>query len=177
MPRLPATFYRHSAPALAPLLLGKILCRKIGRTTLRARITETEAYYGEDDTACHAHKGRTKRTDIMYAKGGHAYIYLCYGIHDLLNIVSGDKGHPEAVLIRGIEGFDGPGKLTRHLRITRELNTENLITSRRLWLEDDGTTFPYATSPRIGIPYASPRDRLRPWRFLCYTPSHGYRYC
>ena len=166
MSRLSADFYRQVAPVLAPLLLGKILCRKIGRTVLRARITETEAYYGEDDTACHARKRRTARTDIMYAEGGHAYIYLCYGVHDLLNIVSGVKGFPEAVLIRGIEGFDGPGKLTRHLRITRSLNTEWLVSSRRLWLEDDGATPSCTATPRIGIPYASERDRLRPWRFL-----------
>ena len=174
MPRLTADFYRQPSPALAPLLLGKFLCRKTKQRTLRARITETEAYYGEKDTACHARHGRTPRTDIMYAEGGRAYIYLCYGMHDMLNIVSGDKDFPEAVLIRGIEGLHGPGKLTRHLGITRALNAECLVTSARLWLEDDGTALPYTATPRIGIPYASPRDRRRPWRFLacqgCVTP-------
>ena len=137
MSRLTTDFYCRPAPVLAPLLLGKLLCRKIGRRILRARITETEAYYGEDDTACHAHHGRTPRTDIMYANGGYAYIYLCYGMHEMLNIVSGEKDFPEAVLIRGVEGFNGPGKLTRHLSITRALNTECLATSKQLWVEED----------------------------------------
>ena len=132
---------------------------------MRARLTETEAYYGEGDTACHARHGRTARTDILYAEGGRAYVYLCYGMHEMLNIVSGEKDHPEAVLVRGVEGFDSPGKLTRHLRITRALNAECLVSSTRLWLEDSAP-LPYVATPRIGIPYASPRDRRRLWRFL-----------
>ena len=106
--------YCLPATELAPLLLGKVLCIKQGDVVKRARITETEAYFGEEDTACHAHKGKTKRTEVLYEDGGLAYVYLCYGIHALMNVISGVKDHPEGVLIRGIEGYNGPGKLTKH---------------------------------------------------------------
>jgi len=165
MQRLDRAFFRQSAPDLAPQLLGKLLCRRIGRRVVRQRITETEAYYGEADSACHASRGRTPRTSIMYADGGHAYVYLCYGMHEMFNIVSGGVGFPEAVLVRGVEGFSGPGRLTRGLAITRALNREDLTVSRQLWLEDDGVRPGYAASPRIGIGYANPRDRARRWRF------------
>lgn len=163
--KLDYKFYRQSAVELAPRLLGKLLCRSFGGEILKFRITETECYYGEDDTACHAHKGRTKRTEIMYGEGGRAYIYLCYGIHSLLNIVTGEKGFPEAVLIRGIEGFDGPGKLTKRLNIDRGLNGENLITSDKLWLEDDGVVSEYKAGKRVGIDYATEQYRNKLWRF------------
>ncbi len=163
--RLEQMFYQQSAPELAPRLLGKWLCKRLERRTLRLRITETEAYYGEDDTACHVSRGCTPRTAIMYAEGGRTYIYLCYGIHEMLNVVSGVEGFPEAVLIRGVEGFDGPGKLTRAMGITRELNHEDLTVSQRLWIEDDGTEVKFTSAPRIGINYASARDRRRRWRF------------
>ena len=166
MSRLKQSFYHDSAVNLAPRLLGKLLCRNIDGTILKYRITETECYYGEEDTACHAHKGKTPRTAIMYEQGGFAYIYLCYGIHSLLNIVTGEKGHPQAVLIRGVEGFDGPGKLTKQLKIDRTLNCENLITSKNLWLEDDGTDLSYQTSPRIGINYATEEYKNIHWRFI-----------
>jgi DNA-3-methyladenine glycosylase len=137
----------------------------MGRRVLRLRITETEAYFGEDDTACHASRGRTPRTAVMYGDGGHAYIYLCYGMHEMFNIVSGCGGVPEAVLVRGVEGFAGPGRLTRALAISRVLNGIDLTRSRELWLEDDGTSGAFTAAPRIGIGYASPRDRARRWRF------------
>ena len=163
--KLTAGDYRKNAPSLAPWLLGKMLCRKTGRKTIKLRITETEAYYGEEDTACHAHKGKTERTSIMYEEGGHAYIYLCYGIHWLLNVVSGKKNFPEAVLIRGVEGFNGPGKLTRKLEIGKSLNGENLAESNRLWIEDDGSRPLFEAAKRIGINYASEEDKNRLWRF------------
>ena len=164
--RFSARDYRKDAVTLAPELLGKLLCRKTGKQILKLRITETEAYYGEADTACHAHKGRTERTSIMYEDGGRAYIYLCYGVHWLFNVVSGKKDFPEAVLIRGIEGFSGPGKLTKQLRIDKSLNGENLIESERLWIEDDGSRPSFQTSKRIGIDYASEQDKNRLWRFI-----------
>lgn len=165
MKRLEKSFYMKSAVELAPALLGKFLCRSICGEVQRIRITETECYYGEEDSACHASKGMTPRTKIMYESGGVAYIYLCYGIHSLLNIVTGPKNHPEAVLIRGIDGFNGPGKLTKALSIDRALNGEDLISSDALWLEDDGVEIPFKTSPRIGINYARPEDRDVHWRF------------
>ena len=164
--RLNAADYRRDAVSLAPLLLGKYLCRKTGRNIVKLRIMETESYYGEKDTACHAHKGKTERTRIMYLEGGHAYIYLCYGIHWLLNIVSGRKDFPEAVLIRGVEGFNGPGKLTKALSIDKSLNGENLVESKRLWIEDYGEQPAYKALKRIGIDYASEEDKNRLWRFV-----------
>jgi len=163
--RLSARDYRKDAVTLARYLLGKLLCRKTGRKILKLRITETEAYYGEEDTACHAHKGKTDRTAIMYEDGGHAYIYLCYGVHWLLNVVSGKKNFPEAVLIRGIEGFNGPGKLTKELLIDKSLNKENLAESGRLWIEDDKKRPAFTETKRIGIGYASEKDKNRLWRF------------
>ena len=139
---------------VAPLLLGKILCRRIENKIIRSRITETEAYFGEEDTACHASKGLTKRTKTLYEEGGIAYIYLCYGIHSLLNVVTGSKGFPQAVLIRGIDNYNGPGKLTKYLKIDTSLNGENLLTSTQLWIEDDGHSYAYESTPRIGINYA-----------------------
>jgi len=163
--RLPHSFYNQPADQLAPLLLGKLLCRKIGDEIIRLPITETEAYVGESDTACHAHKGRTKRTSVMYEPGGIAYIYLCYGIHNLLNVVTGEPDEPEAVLIRGVRGITGPGRLTKALQIDMSLNQENFVESDRLWLED-GEQLPYITTPRIGIDYAAVDDKLRHWRFV-----------
>ena len=100
MTRLKADFYCKNALEMAPLLIGKLLCRKIGKETIKLRITETESYYGIEDTASHAHKGKTQRNEPMFEKGGTTYIYLCYGVHNLLNIVSGEKDNPEAVLLK-----------------------------------------------------------------------------
>ena len=166
--RLAAQDYGFDAVTMAKALLGKILCRRLDDgNVVRVRIVETEAYFGEEDTACHAHKGRTPRTDVMYAPGGCAYVYLCYGMHSMLNIVTGPAEHPEAVLIRGVEGASGPGRVTKALQITRELNRENLVKSRRLWIEADCSEAPrFTATPRIGIGYASKRDQSRKWRFL-----------
>ena len=157
--------YQKDAVTLAQALPGKLLCRKTGRKIQKLRITETEAYYGEEDTACHAHKGKTERTAIMYEEGGHAYIYLCYGVHWLLNVVSGRKGFPEAVLIRGVEGFNGPGKLTKQMQIDKSLNGKDLSESKQLWIEDDGSSPAITAAKRVGIEYASEKDKNRLWRF------------
>ena len=102
----------------------------------------------------------------MYEAGGNAYVYLCYGIHFMLNITTGQEGHPEAVLIRGIEEATGPGRLTKRLSIDRSLNRAPLIPESGLWLEDDGSRPDYTTAPRVGIDYASEADRNRLWRFI-----------
>ncbi len=157
-----------SAPAtvIAPDLLGKLLCRRTENGVIKARITETECYFGEDDTACHAHKGKTERTKPMYESGGITYVYLCYGIHSLLNIVTGDKGHPEAVLIRGVEGATGPGRATKLLGISLKDNALPLSEDSGIWIEDDGAKKPkFDRLARVGIDYASKRDRERKWRF------------
>lgn len=156
------------ADELAPYLLGKILCRRDRESgeIHRARITETECYLGEEDTACHAHRGKTERTSVLWRRGGTVYVYLCYGMHSLLNFVSGGEGEPEAVLIRAVQGAAGPGKLTKMLGIDRSLNGHDAVFSDEIWIEDDGTPIPeYTSLPRVGIDYASPDDRMRPWRF------------
>ncbi|MBQ9080184.1 MAG: DNA-3-methyladenine glycosylase [Clostridia bacterium] len=158
-----------SAPAtvLAPALLGKLLCRRReDGSIVRVRITETECYFGEQDTACHASKGRTLRTDTLYLSGGVAYVYLCYGIHELFNVVTGPADHPEAVLIRGVEGAPGPGRATKLLGITRAYNRLPLTPETGLWIEDDGAVPEYEASERVGIGYATPEDQARLWRYI-----------
>lgn len=150
---------------MAPVLLGKLLCRKINNEIIKLRITETEIYFGETDSACHASKGKTKRTKTLYEAGGITYVYLCYGIHHLINVVSGEKGFPEACLIRGVEGYNGPGKLTKAMQIDRSLNEVDLRASTEIWLEDDGFKPEFVMSKRIGIDYATEEDRNRLWRF------------
>lgn len=164
--RIDPDFFRLRAPEAAPLLLGKILCRQTETGIIRRRITETECYFGIADTACHAHRGRTPRTEILYREGGYAYIYLCYGIHSLFNIITGPADFPEGVLIRGIEGQTGPGRLTKFLGIDRSLNALDMRTSDLLWLEDDGFSPAFHTDKRVGIGYASPEDQDRQWRFI-----------
>ncbi|MDR1627318.1 MAG: DNA-3-methyladenine glycosylase [Oscillospiraceae bacterium] len=164
--KLNAEFYRQNAIILAPEILGKLLCRNLNGEIIKLRITETESYFGEQDTACHAHKGKTERTKIMYENGGLAYVYLCYGIHYMLNIVVGVKNSPEAVLVRGAEGFNGPGKLTKALKIDKNLNGENFATSNQIWLEDDGHKYDFKTAKRVGIAYASEEDKNKLWRFV-----------
>lgn len=167
--RLDETTLSMSAKKLAPYLIGKLLCRNIDGNIIKYRITETECYCGEEDTACHAHKGKTERTKVLYEKGGTSYVYLCYGIHSLFNVVSGVYGHPEAVLIRGVEGFDGPGKLTKAMKIDRALNGIDMTVSDELWIEDDGAKCKYRRDKRVGIDYATPKYRDILWRYICIT--------
>ncbi len=165
--RLTRDFYSQSADIVAPALLGKILCRRVDGEVIRSRITETECYKGEDDTACHAHKGKTARNSVMWSRGGTVYVYLCYGMHNMLNIVTAEKGEPEAVLIRGVEAVNGPGRVTKYFSIDREQNGADVILSDAIWIEDDGTPSPqYECTARVGIDYAAPEDRDRPWRYI-----------
>ena len=174
--KLNEDFYNDSAVNLAPKLLGKLLCRRVDGEIKKIRITETEAYYGEQDTACHAHKGKTERTKIMYRNGGVAYIYLCYGIHYMLNIVTGVEGFPEAVLIRGVEGLIGPGRLTKALKIDKTLNGEDLVSSELLWIEDDGYIPNYDATPRVGINYATEEYKNIQWRFIVNNSQNKHQY-
>ena len=117
-------FFDRDALEVAPELVGKLLIRKVNGKIIKLRISEVEVYRGEEDTACHAHKGKTKRTEVMYGEAGRYYIYLCYGIHWLLNIVTGSVNDPQTVLIRATVEADGPGKLTKVLQIDKELNNK-----------------------------------------------------
>lgn len=166
MQALPYEFYHRPCLTVAKELVGKALVYRTDDGELRLRISETEAYCGEADTACHAHKGRTKRTEILYADAGTVYIYLCYGIHWLLNIVTGDAEDPQAVLIRACVDAPGPGRLTKKLGITGVLNGSSVCGGDRLWIEDDGFTCEVTTGKRVGIGYASQEDQERLWRFL-----------
>jgi DNA-3-methyladenine glycosylase len=156
--------------ALARWLLGKHLVRRRPDGLEVARmIVETEAYDGERDQACHARAGRTKRTEVMYGPGGVWYVYLCYGIHEMLNLVVGPANYPAAILIRGVEGAVGPGRVTKTLAIDRTLNAAAATDdSSGLWLEDRGVHVPrrvIETTPRIGIDYAGPIWTAKHWRF------------
>ena len=157
-------FYHRPCLTVAKELVGKVLVHNTPEGELRLRITETEAYCGEEDTACHAHKGKTKRTEVLYLEAGTIYIYLCYGMHWLLNVVTGETGQPQAVLIRACEGAMGPGKLTKKLCITGEFNRESIINSN-LWIEDDGFACEIVEDKRVGIGYASEEDQNKLWRF------------
>jgi len=158
--KLDYDFYHRPCLAVARDLVGKVLV--CGDQQLR--ISETEAYVGEADTACHAHKGRTKRTEVMYMEAGTIYIYLCYGVHWLLNIVTGEEDQPEAVLIRACVDANGPGKLTKKLGITGDLNRKS-ICGEELYIVDDGFVCDVVTDKRVGIGYASQEDQDRLWRF------------
>tara|TARA_R100000935_G_scaffold4813_1_gene11291 strand:- start:339 stop:977 length:639 start_codon:yes stop_codon:yes gene_type:complete len=179
----PSWFARPTCVVAADLI-GKVLCRELldsdgQQKILRMRISETEAYIGEGDAACHAHAGtRTPRTEIMYHIGGVFYVYLTYGIHHMLNLVSGPTESPEAVLIRAgfltensarlideqlldtnkqlnhIKQLAGPGKLTKGLQIDRTLYGKPITPASKVWVEDDGCQPPVSLRPRIGIDYA-----------------------
>lgn len=158
-------FYRRDGLTVAPELVGKLLIRKTDEGEISLRITETECYMGEEDTACHAAKGRTPRTEMLYKSGGVIYVYLCYGVHYLMNIITGEAEQPQGVLIRACEGFEGPGKLTKKLQVDKSFNGENIIGNPRIYLADDGYIPRITALPRVGIDYAEKKDREALWRF------------
>lgn len=167
MNKLSSIFYSQNAIIVAEKLLGKMLVRtwEDGSSTLYT-ITETEAYLGEEDLACHASKGRTPRTDIMYSEGGKIYVYLIYGMYWMLNIVTGNENHPQAVLIRGIDNIIGSGKVGRELKIDKSFYGEDLQTSNRIWIEDGPEVTNFTTAPRVGINYAGEEWKNKLWRFI-----------
>ena len=159
--RLPYEFYHRPCLEVAPELVGKVLVHR-GQ---RLRISETEAYCGVADTACHAHKGRTKRTEVLYADAGTIYVYLCYGVHWLLNVITGDVDDPQGVLIRACVEAEGPGRLTKKLGITGAQNRKSAVDSEELWIEDDGFRCEIALDKRVGIGYAAQEYQDSLWRF------------
>jgi DNA-3-methyladenine glycosylase len=182
--KLPREFYEKDAPALAKDLLGQVLCRRLGDTVLKGRIVETEAYAGVSDKACHAYGGRrTPRTEILYGKGGFAYVYHIYGIYWCMNVVGGKEGDPQCVFLRALEpleGLDlmrqnrgaddikalttGPGKLCRALSIDKSLYGADLR-GEQLWIEQGQIPARIAATPRINIDYAEEDIKL-PYRFV-----------
>ena len=164
MGKLEYTFFHRPCLDVARDLVGKVLVHETSDGLLRLRISETEAYWGADDTACHVSKGRTPRTEVFFADAGTLYVYLCYGMHWMLNIVTGDAEDPQAVLIRACAEAPGPGKLTKKLGITGTLNKGSILDGP-LWVEDDGFRCEITTDKRVGIGYAAQADQDKLWRF------------
>lgn len=173
MPRMRLTRAYFNRPTLivARSLIGKYLVRSLDGREVAGRIIEVEAYVGSGDKACHASKGKTRRTEVMFGPSGKAYVYLIYGMHHCLNVVTEREEFPAAVLIRAIEIdrvlIDGPGRLCRTLQIDRSLNGTDLTTQESLWFEDRGGRIVrghVAALPRIGVDYAGLWAK-KLWRF------------
>jgi len=187
--KLQLSYYLNSDVIfLANDLLGKVLYTQIHGEITAGIIVETEAYFGVDDKASHAYGGRhTNRTQTLYGQGGIAYVYLCYGIHNLFNVVTSVKGEPHAVLIRAVEPLTGkeliefrrnmpvtkaaisagPGSAARALGIDRSFNEKDL-TGEEVWIEDHGIRYSpddIIACPRVGVAYAQDHADL-PWRFF-----------
>ena len=185
--KLAKSFYmRNNVVEIAKDLLGKYLFTEIDGFCCAGMIVETEAYNGAFDKACHAYNKRTKRTETMYQEGGIAYVYLCYGVHALFNVVTNEQDVADAVLIRAVEpkiGLEtmlerrkmqkkqyrltaGPGILSKALGIKTSMDGISLL-GNQIWLENQGVQIPredILASPRIGIDYAA-EDAMLPWRF------------
>jgi DNA-3-methyladenine glycosylase len=168
---------------VAQALLGKYLVRETDQARHVGRIYEVEAYIGQEDRACHASKGRTPRTDVMFGPPGVAYVYLIYGMYHCLNIVTEAEGFPAAILVRAVDEagvppvlIDGPGRLCRAFQIDRSHNRLDMTVGQGLWVEDRGVGIracDIASYPRIGVPYAGDWAQ-KPWRFRL-TTSQGDR--
>lgn len=192
--KIPSDFYLHSdVVAVARDLLGKVLCTQFDGIPTTAIIMETEAYAGETDQASHAFGGRrTTRTEPMFGLGGIAYVYLCYGIHHLFNVVTGEEGTPHAVLVRAgspLDGIEtmlprrrkvqvdkklmaGPGTIAEALGIKSSMTGTDLA-GDRIWIEDQGVVVAardIQAGPRIGVDYAG-EDAQRPYRFVATSWS------
>lgn len=160
-------FFHRDCLEVAPDLVGKYIVRRLENgEEIRLLITETEAYRGTEDKACHASKGRTPRTEVLYGESGVIYVYLCYGIHWLLNVITGEKEQPQGVLIRACEGFEGPARLTKKLQIDKSFNLEKINGNSRLYFEDTGLKAKIKTAKRVGIDYAGEEWASKPWRFI-----------
>jgi DNA-3-methyladenine glycosylase len=168
---LPQSYFNRSTLIVARSLLGKYLVKQHGRRTLAGKIVEVEAYVGPHDLACHASKGRTIRTEVLFGPPGTCYVYLIYGMYHCLNVVTEKADYPAAVLIRAVEAegqlIDGPGRLCRAFSIDRSLNRIDMTARRHLWFEDRGAKVPQrkvGTFPRIGVDYAGTWAD-KPYRF------------
>ena len=167
-------FFNKDCLKLAPDLVGKILVRRLENgEELHVRITETEAYRGTEDKACHASKGRTPRTELLYRESGVIYVYLCYGVHWLMNIISGKKEQPQGVLFRAGENLNGPAKLTKYLSVDKSFNGESFSGNPRIRIEDDGKRYKIRTDKRVGIDYAGEEWASKPWRFILDAEIEG----
>jgi len=172
MRKIPLIFFNKPALIVAKELIGCYLVTEDEDGVQRYLITETEAYVGPHDLASHSSRGRTKRTEVMYQHGGTIYIYLIYGMHNMLNIVTDEKDYPSAVLIRGVEKDDeaisGPGNITKRLHISRRINGMILGKEANLWIESPATKTKrrILRTPRIGIDYSGPIWAKKLYRFV-----------
>ncbi len=151
------SFFDRPTEHVARDLLGLVLVRRWRGREAASTITEVEAYDGFDDRASHAHKGKTARNAVMFGPPGNWYVYLCYGMHWMLNVVTREAGYPAAVLIRGVQDMQGPGRLTKHLHVTGTLSGISADDRSGLWIEDrdiDVSPLAIQTTPRIGVAYA-----------------------
>lgn len=174
---LPESFFTGNTLDLCRQLLGRDLCRRYenGDVT-RHPVTEVEAYDGFQDKASHAHRGKTPRNSVMFERGGRWYVYLCYGVHWLLNITVGPEDHPAAILVRGAGEIQGPGRLTRHLGIDGSWQQQPIHPESGLWIESSGRKIQSASivrTPRIGIDSAGPVWSRKPWRFVWKDAPSG----
>ena len=168
-------YFARPTVQVARSLIGKYLVRSIDELMLAGKIVEVEAYVGTQDKACHASKGRTQRTEVLFGPPGVAYVYLIYGMYHCLNVVTEREEFPSAILIRAIEIdgelIDGPGRLCRALQIDRRLNRVDLTTGESLWFEDQGILVEkgdVGAHPRVGVDYAGEWAK-KPWRFRLRT--------
>ena len=168
MKALKPEFFNRQTVKVARELVGCILARRIRGKIHRFIITETEAYDGRKDLACHGSKGLTPRTKVLFGKPGHFYVYFTYGMHWLLNVVAGPEGYPAGVLIRGIETVNGPARITKKLGIDGLLHGKPAKKSSGLWFEGRPAAISarqIKSSPRVGIDYSGPTWSKKPWRF------------
>jgi DNA-3-methyladenine glycosylase len=168
------SFFERRAEIVARDLIGCYLVRKLGRKLIKRRIMETEAYVGPHDLACHAARGRTSRTEPMFGPAGTLYVYLIYGVHWMLNVVTGPVNHPAAVLIRSVDTITGPGRLTKALRITNAQNNLVATAQNGIWFVKDAHLRPLhiVRTKRIGVEYAGPIWASKPYRFVSIANRH-----
>ncbi|MEO0946979.1 MAG: DNA-3-methyladenine glycosylase [Cyanobacteria bacterium J06641_5] len=169
-PAIALDFFQRSALEVAPELLGKYLVRQLpDEEILRLPVTEIEVYEGHEDKASHACRRRTPRNEVMFFAGGYFYVYLCYGVHWMLNIVCNAADYPAAILIRGVGEISGPGRLTRQLRIDRALDRQLAVPGTGLYFAESEITVEsdeIERTPRIGIDSVEPAWREKPLRFV-----------
>ena len=187
--RLTESFYHRDCLAVAPELVGKLLVRQLpDGTLLQERIAETEAYRGQEDLACHASKGRTPRTELLYRESGVIYVYLCYGIHWLMNVITGENAQGKTNLLEAVYlltggksfrtrfdkeligfGYTSAEVLADVFAFGREQTGGSFATSPVLWIADDGYRPPLRTDVRVGIDYAGEHWKNMPWRWIDAT--------
>lgn len=167
--KVDSSLFLNDALEVAPQLLKMQLVRRFkDGEIIRLNITDVEVYRGEEDLGCHASKGRTARTEVMYLPGGRVYVYLIYGMYWLINITTGPANHPQAVMIRETHEVKGPGRIGRALKLDKSFYGEEVEFSKRLWLEWKNPLSkkaPYKTLPRVGIDYAGEYWANIPWRY------------